>query len=61
MTLVAGKGILNNTRYYDTINKRTGKLNINHVSLIEREQIADHKCIKKKKKSKKEMSSIKAT
>lgn len=42
MTLISGKGILGNTRYYDIINKRTGKPNLNHVSLIEREQIADH-------------------
>jgi hypothetical protein len=38
----SGKGILNNTRYFDTINA-TGLQNRNHVSLIdEREQIADH-------------------
>jgi MOSC domain-containing protein YiiM len=42
MTLVAGKGILGNTRYYNTVNKKTKKPNINHVSLIEREQINNH-------------------
>lgn len=42
MTLVSGKGILNNTRYYNTLNKKTNKPNINHVSLIEREQINNH-------------------
>lgn len=43
MKLIAGKGILNNTRYFNTINKITGNPNINHVSLIEREQISDHR------------------
>lgn len=42
MQLIAGKGILNNPRYYDTTNKSSGRPNKNHVSLIEREQIADH-------------------
>ena len=42
MTLVSGKGISGNTRYYDTLNKTTGETNRNHVSLIEREQIDEH-------------------
>src|SRR5947199_147632 len=43
MQLVAGKGILNNHRYYETINKSSGHPNKNHLSIIEREQIAEHK------------------
>jgi len=42
MQLVAGKGILNNHRYYETINKSSGYPNKNHLSIIEREQIAEH-------------------
>jgi hypothetical protein len=41
MTLVPGKGIFGNVRYYD-IRNRQGKANKNHVSLFEREQIAQH-------------------
>ncbi len=42
MTLVANKGIVGNTRYYDTLNKSTGYPNRNHISLIEIERIAEH-------------------
>jgi len=42
MDLVAGKGILGNTRYFDTKNKRSGQPNRNHVSLITREEIQEH-------------------
>lgn len=41
MSLVAAKGIQGNTRYYAQ-SDRQGKPARNHVSLLEREQIADH-------------------
>ncbi len=41
MSLVAGKGILNNPRYYEATTQR-GKPNMRHVSMIEEEQILEH-------------------
>lgn len=41
MQLVVDKGILNNPRYFDTINRTSGYQNRNHLSLIERDQITD--------------------
>ena len=42
LTLVAGKGIAEDRRYFDRTSKHTGKPNRRQVSLIEREQIAEH-------------------
>ncbi len=42
MILIANKGIMGNVRYYDTLNKISGKPNMNHLSLLEREQISDY-------------------
>lgn len=42
MELIAGKGILNNPRYYNTLNKTTRYPNRNHLSMMEREQIKEH-------------------
>jgi MOSC domain-containing protein YiiM len=41
MTLVADKGIVGNVRYFGILDRR-GNANKNHVSLFEREQIAEH-------------------
>jgi MOSC domain-containing protein YiiM len=40
--LVAGKGILGNPRYFDRTSRITGQPNRRQVSLIEREQVAEH-------------------
>jgi len=40
--LVAGKGILGEPRYFGKTSRRTGKPTRRQVSLIEREQIAEH-------------------
>ena len=40
--LVAGKGIQDEPRYFGKISRRTGKPSRRQVSLIEREQIAEH-------------------
>jgi MOSC domain-containing protein YiiM len=42
INLVAGKGILGEPRYFGKISRRTGKPSRRQVSLIEREQIAEH-------------------
>jgi MOSC domain-containing protein YiiM len=42
INLVAGKGILGEPRYFEKISRRTGKPSRRQVSLIEREQIAEH-------------------
>jgi len=42
ITLVAGKGIQNEPRYFEKISRTTGKPSRRQVSLIEREQIAEH-------------------
>src|SRR3954468_17723836 len=39
---VAGKGILGDPRYFERISRSTGKPSRRQVSLIEREQIAEH-------------------
>src|SRR5438874_709504 len=39
---VEGKGILDNPRYFARTSKSTGQANRRQVSLIEREQIAEH-------------------
>jgi MOSC domain len=39
---IAGKGILNEPRYFERISRRTGQPSRRQVSLIEREQIAAH-------------------
>ncbi len=41
LTLVAGKGIKEDSRYYDCKNKTSGFPNKNHISMIERDQILD--------------------
>jgi MOSC domain-containing protein YiiM len=40
--LVAGKGILGEPRYFGKISRRTGQPSRRQVTLIEREQIAEH-------------------
>ncbi len=40
--VVEGKGILNEPRYFGKISRRTGGASRRQVSLIEREQIAEH-------------------
>ena len=40
--LVAAKGIVNDTRYFDRLSRDTGKPTRRQVTLIEREQIAAH-------------------
>src|SRR5258707_745113 len=40
--LIEGKGILNEPRYFGRISRRTGEPSRRQVSLIEREQIAEH-------------------
>jgi len=40
--LVAGKGVLEDSRYFGRINSDTGKPNPRQVTLIEREQMAEH-------------------
>jgi hypothetical protein len=40
--VVEGKGILNEPRYFGRLSRRTGELSRRQVSLIEREQIAEH-------------------
>lgn len=40
--MVAGKGIVGDTRYFSRISSSTGKHSRRQVSLIEREQIAEH-------------------
>ena len=40
--VIAGKGILENPRYFGRVNQSTGKPSRRQVSLIEREQIAAH-------------------
>src|SRR5262245_2339660 len=40
--LIAGKGISGNPRYFGRVSKSTGKASRRQVSLIEREQIAEH-------------------
>jgi len=42
MEVVAGKGILNNPRYFDRMSRTTNQPSPRQVSLIEREQIAEH-------------------
>jgi len=42
LNLVAGKGIREDGRYFDRTNARTGQPNRRQVTLIEREQIAEH-------------------
>lgn len=42
INLIAGKGILGEPRYFGKISRRTGKASRRQVSLIEREQIAEH-------------------
>ncbi len=42
LNLVAGKGILEDGRYFGRTNTRTGQPNLRQVTLIEREQIAEH-------------------
>ncbi len=40
--LVTAKGILNDMRYFDRLSRSTGQPSRRQVSLIEREQIAEH-------------------
>lgn len=40
--VVAGKGIAGEPRYFGKISRRTGQPSRRHISLIEREQIAEH-------------------
>jgi MOSC domain-containing protein YiiM len=40
--VVAGKGIAGEPRYFGKISRRTGQPSRRHVSLMEREQIAEH-------------------
>src|SRR5712691_3321328 len=40
--LIEGKGIEGNPRYFGRVSKGTGKPNRRQVTLIEREQIAEH-------------------
>lgn len=40
--LVAGKGIAGEPRYFGKLSRRTGQPSRRHVSLMEREQIAEH-------------------
>jgi MOSC domain-containing protein YiiM len=42
INLVAGKGILGEPRYFGKISRRTGQPSRRQVSLMEREQIAEH-------------------
>src|SRR3569833_1213509 len=42
IALVAGKGIQGEPRYFGKISRRTGKPSRRQVSLMEREQIAEH-------------------
>ena len=42
MEVIAGKGISGNLRYFDRISKSTGMPSRRQISLIEREQIAEH-------------------
>lgn len=42
ISLIAGKGIEGNGRYFGRISRRNGKPSRRQVSLIEREQIAEH-------------------
>ncbi len=42
INVVAGKGILGEPRYFGKISRRTGEPSRRHISLIEREQIAEH-------------------
>jgi MOSC domain-containing protein YiiM len=42
INLIAGKGILGEPRYFEKLSRRTGKPSRRQVSLIEREQIAEH-------------------
>ena len=42
INVVAGKGILGEPRYFGKISRRTGNPSRRQVSLIEREQIAEH-------------------
>lgn len=39
---VAGRGIVGNPRYFDRVSRTTGKPTRRQISLIEREQIAEH-------------------
>jgi MOSC domain-containing protein YiiM len=40
--VIAAKGIVDNPRYFDRINRQTGRPSRRQVSLMEREQIAGH-------------------
>ena len=42
INLIAGKGILGEPRYFGKMSLRTGKPNRRQISLMEREQIAEH-------------------
>lgn len=42
ISVVAGKGILGEPRYFGKLSRRTGKPSRRQLSLIEREQIAEH-------------------
>jgi hypothetical protein len=42
INLVAGKGILGEPRYFEKISRRTGQPSRRQLSLMEREQIAEH-------------------
>jgi len=42
MQVVEARGILGDTRYFDRLSRDTGKVTRRQVSLIEREQIAEH-------------------
>ena len=44
-TLVEGKGIAGNPRYFGRVSRRTGKPSRRQVSLIEREQVAEHAAV----------------